>query len=231
MRQRTRSAGIALAVVLLSAASGIGGVAWANHNFGDVDDGSFFGPSINAGFEAGCFTGFDDGTFRPKSNPNRGQFAFWTHNCGARASTAGGSSLSFKDSHGVVGLTDLDVEVGGAGSQQVHLTTSLEASATNTLAATCSPVAGYCYVDVWLVGPNGVLPGTTHTFVKNSELPQFNTISFTTVIPVDAGITTFRLQARSTFFNQDNNVTVRNARVSAIVAPFLASPAAIPAAG
>ncbi|MEL7210959.1 MAG: S-layer homology domain-containing protein, partial [Actinomycetota bacterium] len=144
MGTRTKAVGIVLVGVLLCAASGIGGVAWATHNFNDVPDGSFFGPAINAGAEAGCFTGFGDGSFQPGSNPNRGQFAFWTNNCGGRAGQEFTTSATPINGGGEVILEEITVEVEGSGMQYVHLVGSSLLTSNATIDATCTGGVGSC---------------------------------------------------------------------------------------
>lgn len=56
--------------------------------FTDVNPGNFFAPSIDDITDAGCAGGYPDGTFKPKENPTREQFALWTSNCFGRSSGA-----------------------------------------------------------------------------------------------------------------------------------------------
>jgi hypothetical protein len=57
---------------------------WADHQFNDVPDPSFFHESVTAIGDAGCALGFPGGGFQPNANATRGQFAFWLNNCGGR---------------------------------------------------------------------------------------------------------------------------------------------------
>ena len=81
---------IAAATVLVLDQTGLR----ASHQFSDVGNGNFFHESIGAIGSAGCASGFNDGTFRPNSNPTRGQFAYWTNNCGSRIAYDRGVSFT-----------------------------------------------------------------------------------------------------------------------------------------
>jgi hypothetical protein len=88
----TRGLVVVVAVASLTAAAvGGAGVALAVHQFDDVGDANFFHDSIGQIVEAGCATGFPDDTFRSGQGATRGQFSFWTSNCGARVANLTGS--------------------------------------------------------------------------------------------------------------------------------------------
>jgi hypothetical protein len=74
------SAAVALVVGSVSA-------AFANHVFPDVPNSHQFHGQIGAMYDAGCYTGFPNGEFRPRDPANRGQFAFWLHNCSPRVAS------------------------------------------------------------------------------------------------------------------------------------------------
>ena len=86
----TATIAIAAATVLVLDQTGLR----ASHQFNDVGNGNFFHESIGAIGSAGCASGFNDGSFRPNSNPTRGQFAYWTHNCGGRIAHDRGVSFT-----------------------------------------------------------------------------------------------------------------------------------------
>lgn len=83
---------VAVPVALALAATAGAGGAWANDQFTDTNDGSFFHDSIGNIVAGGCATGFNDDTFRADTNPTRGQFAFWVSNCGGRVSFDGATT-------------------------------------------------------------------------------------------------------------------------------------------
>jgi hypothetical protein len=82
---------IVAVVSMVGALVGGAGVAIAAHQFDDVGDASFFHDEIGQIVEAGCATGFSDDTFRPGNGATRGQFAFWTTNCGGRVAHESGT--------------------------------------------------------------------------------------------------------------------------------------------
>jgi hypothetical protein len=84
---------LAFAIGIVGALVGGGAVAWANHQFTDVPTSHAFHEQIGSVVDAGCATGFNDGTFRPGDNPTRGQFAYWLNNCGGRAVYGGSQSV------------------------------------------------------------------------------------------------------------------------------------------
>lgn len=57
-------------------------------SFSDVPSGNFFAPSIDDITDAGCAGGYPNGTFKPKENPTREQFALWAGNCFSRSAGA-----------------------------------------------------------------------------------------------------------------------------------------------
>lgn len=75
---------LAASVVAISALTATATTAVANHQFNDVPQSSFFHEEIAAIFDAGCASGFGDGSFRPGDPTTRGQFTFWLNNCGGR---------------------------------------------------------------------------------------------------------------------------------------------------
>ncbi len=77
---------LAIAAVALVASAGgvLAGVAVANHQFPDVPTGSPFHGAIDNFANAGCATGFPDGTYRPTEPVLRQQMARFVNACGGR---------------------------------------------------------------------------------------------------------------------------------------------------
>jgi hypothetical protein len=91
----------ALTALVTAALVGVGTIAYANHQFSDVATGNTFHDSISNLVDAGCATGFPNGTYRPTESVNRQQIARMLNSCGGR--------LSVSDSGGglhTVGTTD-----------------------------------------------------------------------------------------------------------------------------
>jgi hypothetical protein len=57
-------------------------------SFNDIPPGSFFEGPVDDITDAGCASGFADGSFRTSSSATRGQFALWGANCFSRSTRA-----------------------------------------------------------------------------------------------------------------------------------------------
>lgn len=94
--------GLATAIIAIVLVMNHNGVE-ASHQFSDVATGNFFHNAVGNIASAGCASGYNDGTFRPDSNPTRGQFAYWTHNCGGRIDYDQGDIVSLGTTNTFVG--------------------------------------------------------------------------------------------------------------------------------
>ncbi|MEL7207724.1 MAG: S-layer homology domain-containing protein [Actinomycetota bacterium] len=103
----TRPVVMLVIAVLAVFAAGAGGVAYASHQFPDSTDGTFFHEAIGAIGEAGCAAGFADGTFKEGNPTTRGQFAFWTNNCGGRVAHDSGTTVHPDDNARTPAATSL----------------------------------------------------------------------------------------------------------------------------
>lgn len=107
-----RTLGAMAAAIVVTSVLSAGGAVWASHQFPDVPDAGFH-DQIGAIVDAGCASGFNDGTFGPRDSTTRGQFAYWTDNCGSRLVEASSDAdLPITDTP--IQLLDVDVEVNGA---------------------------------------------------------------------------------------------------------------------
>jgi hypothetical protein len=84
--RRGRTGLTVLAVIAAIAATASLSSYAAARAFSDVS--GFFADPVDNITDAGCATGFGDGTFRPKDGATRGQFAYWLNNCGGRTAVA-----------------------------------------------------------------------------------------------------------------------------------------------
>jgi hypothetical protein len=120
------------AIAVVAAMLGGGAVVWANHQFSDVPNAGFHG-DIEEIVEAGCASGFSDGTFRPNANATRGQFAYWMSNCGGRAEARTGATDFLPDSPDLfTGLGAVSIDspaAGGMGQALVIAAATVDASA------------------------------------------------------------------------------------------------------
>jgi hypothetical protein len=78
----------AVTALLTAALVGVGTMAWANHQFSDVPANSAFHESISNLVDAGCATGFPNGTYKPTDPVNRQQIARMLNTCGGRLATS-----------------------------------------------------------------------------------------------------------------------------------------------
>ncbi|MEL7208440.1 MAG: hypothetical protein AAGK32_09465 [Actinomycetota bacterium] len=173
-----------IAVMLAMALSGASGVAYANHRFTDSGTNTFFHDAIAAIADAGCATGFNDGTFREGDNPNRGQFAFWLNNCGGRIATAE-NSLPFDGTPDEQVVADVDLTVGGSGTQLVYVQADGQISSANSRAILCGGQSE-CIMAVRIV-----VNGISEQQVQYRQNADFGSDSFSlsTVVPVAGGTT------------------------------------------
>jgi S-layer homology domain len=138
----------------------VGGIAVGQEGspdlFSDIAT-SPFRDEINRIGRAGCASGFPDGTFQPRNNVNRQQFAFWTNNCGGR--------LAFDTGQQTV------TTVGEFLLTEVQLTAGATAEGGNavggfvlvsgTVRATSNDLGGCpCRIEAWLENPEGNEVGT-----------------------------------------------------------------------
>ena len=135
---KSRSGFVAL-VALVGLVAGLAGGAAMALTFPDVNGG--FEDQIDAITDAGCASGFNDGTFQPRGNTTRGQFAFWLNNCGGRVAHASSTSTLTGGTGSVVALTDSITTGGATGSGQnqfIHL------QGTVTVGTNGSSYATFC---------------------------------------------------------------------------------------
>ncbi len=89
------------------------GAALASHQFADVSDASPFHDAIDNVNDAGCVSGFPDGSFRPTENVRRQQAAFWLDACLGRGDAVFGEDSFLVGPGGDTSELELDVASGG----------------------------------------------------------------------------------------------------------------------
>ena len=183
----------------------------ASHQFSDVGNGNFFHESIGAIGSAGCASGFNDGTFRPNSNPTRGQFAYWTHNCGGRvAYDENAATISTLGEIASVSMTAgaLDnppIETGGF----VMVTASIDAS---------DGASSTCEVAFVLEDDEGSLEQSFLQPVGSQSINHASG-SFDEVVPISGGSTkTFSISATPSGCVNGN--AVAEAALTVLYVPF-----------
>lgn len=155
----TRRLGLFGTAVAMAFAVGVG-ASWADHQFSDVRDPSFFHESITAIADAGCALGFSDGRFQPNASATRGQFAFWLHNCGGR--------LAFNEQTAALSSTFTDYAsatmtagAAGTGSGFALVSAAVEARSAN------SSVGLPCEITVRLTASGASFVGSEPTMRLN----------------------------------------------------------------
>jgi hypothetical protein len=129
---------LALTTVLALAVAGLStGVipAGANHQFPDVPTGSAFHDAVDNFTNAGCATGFPDGTYRPTDPVNRQQMARFMNACGGRVTYGEGFVGTLPlDNVGTIPLITQTMTAGalGEGGGFVAATASVRLGSTST---------------------------------------------------------------------------------------------------
>jgi hypothetical protein len=184
---------LTFAIGILGALVGGATVVWADHQFSDVADGHAFHDQIGAVVDAGCATGFDDGTFRPGTSPTRGQFAYWLNNCGGRAAYGATNASFLNDSNHVrSGLAEARLNVGAQGDGLAIVvvigTGNIDASADGSVAWTIESDDGTTTQEIasandTIYSPPGatINPGSSVTLVGTVVVPagEFRDFSMT----------------------------------------------------
>jgi hypothetical protein len=196
---------LAIVATIALVASMVGGAVALS--FTDTG-GSPFATEIDRITDAGCASGFPNGTFAPRDNVKRQQFAFWLNNCGGRiAHTAPVGDFFFNNAP--VRAASGAITTGGAtGDGQTQFVdirgTVAVGSEVLTFGEFCTSVFR-CTIDVKLfvcvgTGPpgcgfGGIALGTqTATWVNGgsaggSNPNEFEVITVETVVPVPTSTT------------------------------------------
>jgi hypothetical protein len=201
-------------VVLVTAILGgvLGGLALASHQFPDVATGSAFHDDINDFVDAGCATGFPDGTYHPQEAVKRQQMARFVHACAGRVQHRQGASGVLTTS--ATNFFNMDLTPGalGDGGGFGWLTVSVYPESSTGAGLPCE-------VRVNVVGVSGeeifidVGPLTT-------DPTEHATGTLTAVVPVPSGSPTILpIQGNLTTACAGANITAR-ARASFVYFPF-----------
>jgi hypothetical protein len=188
MDRRSTLAVVLSGLALLFSLSGVAGAG--GDLFSDIGSHAFR-VEINRIGRAGCAAGFDDGTFQPRENVTRGQFAFWTNNCGGRAGFEDGSLTM--TAPGDAQLLTLTMTADGADTPFaqggfVVLSGGVTARVISPDAALC-PCGVDAFVHDTLNNDNsGIRVGTLGSAVTVGGTPASNvSLPINAVFPLDAG--------------------------------------------
>jgi hypothetical protein len=220
---RLRIGIVALAMVT-GILGGAIGVAFASHQFPDVPDTQPHHDNINALVDAGCATGFNNGTYRPGDPVTRGQVARQVVQCGTRV---GQDTTSANDpADGVNTIAALPLTPGGSGANTGFVLLLGNASFTGDETADCP-----CRltVEVRDVVANDV--EGTQTMVIDGDEDCFlgvtcgnaQTFALYSADPSTGGGGVFEARARLSTAGDNTGYTV-NSRVVAMYIPFDGNP-------
>ena len=202
-----RSVLLAFAIGVVGALVGGGTVALANHQFSDVPNSHSFHQQIDALVDAGCATGFNDGTFRPGDSPTRGQFAYWLNNCAGRAQVGGSNSSFLADAVDVrAGLAPTDLTAGAQGDGETIVvvigTGSIDASAEGNVEWKLLSDDGAIVEEldaandaIFSSAGSTINPGSTTTLLGTVVIPAGETRSFSLTVTRADGIPLANIRA------------------------------------
>jgi hypothetical protein len=221
---RTRSIRSIVGIVALCMVVSASTAAVANHSFPDVPNSSAFHDQIEHIVDAGCATGFDDGTFRPLAAPNRGQFAAWMNRCGGRVMPQAVSSATITTSGAGAGveIAEAPITAGATGTAAANGFVLVQAS---VVARTTNPTACPCFVQAVLVDLDTDDEVGSNSF---STVPQgatdvngegFTTIPVEAVVPIEPDQTR-RFGVRAFYVDANVGTMTFDARITGIYAPF-----------
>lgn len=132
--------GFAALIATFGLVAGLAGGAFAL-SFTDTP-GNFFEDEIDLITDAGCASGFNDGSFQPAGNTTRGQFAYWLNNCGGRVkSQSATNTLTYGGTAQQVVLTGSITVPGVSGSGQTQM---LELSGIAEVGTTVNDFNSFC---------------------------------------------------------------------------------------
>jgi hypothetical protein len=209
---RTRAIAVVAAVAALAALGGtLGGVATANHQFPDVDTDSPFHDDIDDFVNAGCATGFPDGTYDPQGAVKRQQMARFIHACGGRVAFAQGVAGPVGPSEEILRLELQPGALEEAGF--ILLTATVRVSSSDTVGYPCEvqfDFPGLMRDEVWIDLRQNTTQGIEDA---TGAMQSFFTVAASTV-PVEIPLNVVVTNAACTA-----NVSA-NARATATYWPF-----------
>lgn len=208
---RVERLGLALVTALATVAGVGGGIAVANHQFPDVPPGSAFHDDIDDFVNAGCATGFPDGTYHPQEAVKRQQMARFLHACGGRIQHRQSGFNTMTTTAGNFFNMDLAPGALGDGAGFGWLAVTVDAQSTSAAGLPCEiivNVVGVSGEEIFIDLPNTADP-TEHA-----------SGTLMTVVPVPSGaLTNLPIQGRLTTACTGAVITAR-ARASFSYFPF-----------
>jgi S-layer homology domain len=215
---------IAATAMVAALVGSVAGIAFANHQFPDVPDSQPHHDNINALVNAGCATGFEDGTYRPGDPVTRGQVARQVTQCGTRIAEAEASG-AIADDNSELDVGTVAIRAGGQDAAHtgfIRLDGLIEYVGPSTQCP--------CVITAEFRNDNtGIDTGFSRTVIPSSEVctpgGACGNLHIQDVVP--AGNTTagntYRLQVRVNTAGTNNNQEV-NGHIIAEYVPFGGDP-------
>ena len=181
-----------------------------------------FREEVNNIGSAGCANGFADGTFRPRDQVTRQQFAYWMNHCGGRVAHATGA-LDVQPSANPTSIARVTLEPGAvdtsvaeSGFAVVYADAAVSAPAAE--AADCP-----CHVEIWLADDTHQVstppvPGTLTTAVDESGFVVTNLSTTRWFVATPGEPTAYELRAR--YVDDENPVITFSGELTVLYVPF-----------
>jgi hypothetical protein len=181
----------ALAMSALALLFSLPGVAGAGGDLFNDISGHFFQDEINRIGRAGCAAGFNDGSFGPAQNVTRGQFTYWTNNCGGRAAFEDGNVTMTNPGDAL--LLSLRLTGGGADTTMaqggfVVVSGGVTATVTGGDAALCPCGVDASVYDTVNDDNSGIRTATLGSAVTSGGSSSVS-LPINAVFPLDADVT------------------------------------------
>jgi hypothetical protein len=207
---------LALVLTLLGPAG-----AGTTHLWSDTGS-SPFSTEIDRIGRAGCASGFADGTFRPRDQVTRQQFAFWMNHCGGRFAHGSGS-LDVQPSANPTSIVRIILEPGAvdtglAVGGWVLVQGAVEVSAPAAQAAACP-----CDVSAWAADDTHGMSSTPVHGTLGAAADESGRVRTTLAVNEyfavpPGGPTAYELRAR--YDDDENPVITFTADLTVIYVPF-----------
>jgi hypothetical protein len=222
IRRRGGPATAALVAAVAILAGTIGGAFALSF----TDTGGYaFEAEIDAITDAGCASGFSDGSFQPREVTKRGQFAYWLNNCGGRIAYASQTNTLTGGSGTVVVLTDSITTGGATGSGQtqfLHLHGTATVGPNGSSYATFCGNLVLCQIKVQLFNGNTKLAEQILE-IQGAEatMEQIKTpVAVQAVVSVPTGsVTNYSLRVEGVNINA-SQMKIHNRQLTATMIPF-----------
>jgi hypothetical protein len=222
--QRSKVVAIVSVVTVMSAAVGIGGAAWASHQFSDVGDDHPFHDEIGMVVDSCVAAGFPDDTFRPTNSVSRQAMAAMLSRGLGQVEVADGATamLPGNDTGTITApltLASVDVAIPNLDgcTQYVEVTGRASVDIPGLKLDKCNAARCSVFLDLY---EGASLLGTAEGVLSGDFDVDVMTVN--AVVPADGGTHTYTLAAR-TWLMKANAGSAHDIRLIAETHPFSAT--------